>query len=177
MAHFHFAFGFGPGGTLASLILSTPARLRTESAVRLRGFLIAWTLSPAAAIERSKASSSGVQGPERSGSVISSPLDLLVVLARMQRIEIGDAIDAEDDGLAVDDELLHPVLQRGFNDPRIPFCPVIPVPGEQAHAVAVALNAQPIPVIFDFVEPSARAGTSIPRVGIQNSKALFMHLK
>jgi hypothetical protein len=32
-------------------------------------------------------------------------LRLVIVLARMQRVEIGDAVDAEDDGLAIDDEL------------------------------------------------------------------------
>jgi hypothetical protein len=30
----------------------------------------------------------------------------------MQRVEIGIAIDASDDGLAIDDEMLLPVLQR-----------------------------------------------------------------
>jgi hypothetical protein len=31
-------------------------------------------------------------------------LDLFIVLARMQRVEIGDAVDAEDDGLAIEHE-------------------------------------------------------------------------
>ena len=53
------------------MILSTRARPRTEPAVRLRGFAIAWALSPAAAIERSRPSSSGVQGPCTGVSVIS----------------------------------------------------------------------------------------------------------
>ena len=29
-------------------------------------------------------------------------LDLIVILARMQRVEVGNTIDAKDDGLAVD---------------------------------------------------------------------------
>jgi len=33
-------------------------------------------------------------------------LDLAVLFAGMQRIEIGDAVDAQDHGLAIDDELL-----------------------------------------------------------------------
>jgi len=35
----------------------------------------------------------------------------------MQGVEIGNAIDAEDDGLAIDDELLDPILEGGFRDP------------------------------------------------------------
>jgi hypothetical protein len=34
----------------------------------------------------------------------------VIVLAGMQGVEIRDAIDAEDDGLAIKDELLVPVL-------------------------------------------------------------------
>ena len=41
------------------------------------------------------------------------------MLARVQRVEIGDAIDAEDHRLAVDNELLVSVLQRGLDDPGI----------------------------------------------------------
>ena len=33
-------------------------------------------------------------------------LDGAVLLAGVQRVEIGDAVDAQDDGLAIDDELL-----------------------------------------------------------------------
>ena len=45
--------------------------------------------------------------------------DLLVVFARMQRIEVGDAVDAQHHRLAIDDEPLLPVLERGLDDPRI----------------------------------------------------------
>jgi hypothetical protein len=44
-------------------------------------------------------------------------LHLVIVLAGMRRVEIGDAVNAEDDGFAIDDELLVFVLQRGLNDP------------------------------------------------------------
>jgi hypothetical protein len=37
----------------------------------------------------------------------------------MQRIEVGDAVDAEHHGLAVDHELIVPVVQRRFDNPRI----------------------------------------------------------
>jgi hypothetical protein len=37
---------------------------------------------------------------------------------RVQGVEVGDAIGAEDHGLAIDDEMPLPVLQLAFNDPR-----------------------------------------------------------
>jgi hypothetical protein len=40
------------------------------------------------------------------------------VLARVQGVEVRDAVDAQDHGLAIDNELLVPVLQRAFDDPR-----------------------------------------------------------
>jgi hypothetical protein len=46
-------------------------------------------------------------------------LHLVIVLAGMQRVEIGDAIDAEDDRFTIDDELPVSVLQRGLYDPGI----------------------------------------------------------
>ena len=51
-------------------------------------------------------------------------LHLVIVLAGMQRVEIGDTIDAKHHGLAVDHELLGPVLQGGLDDPWIPAGPV-----------------------------------------------------
>jgi hypothetical protein len=48
----------------------------------------------------------------------------------MKRLKIRDAVDAENDGLAVDDEMLLPVLQRGFDDPGIALGPVIAVAGD-----------------------------------------------
>jgi hypothetical protein len=36
----------------------------------------------------------------------------VIVLAGMERGEIGDAVNAENDGLAIDDELLFAVLAR-----------------------------------------------------------------
>ena len=45
----HFPFVFGPNRTRANFILSVRARLRIAASVRLSGFIIAATLSPAAA--------------------------------------------------------------------------------------------------------------------------------
>ena len=44
-----------------------------------------------------------------------------------QRVEIGDAVDAKDDGLAVDHEVLGAVLHV-LDDPRITRRPVIAHP-------------------------------------------------
>jgi hypothetical protein len=57
-------FAFGPGREWANLIWSVRARLRMADAVRLSSFPIASLLSPKAAIDRSRRSSSGVHdGP------------------------------------------------------------------------------------------------------------------
>jgi len=62
------------------------------------------------------------------------------MLAGVQRVEIGDAVDAKDDGLAIDHEVLGAVLQRGLDDPRITLRPVIATLGDQADAIAIALD-------------------------------------
>jgi hypothetical protein len=54
------------------------------------------------------------------------------------------AVNAEDHGLAVDDELPVPVFQSRLDDPRVAVRPVVAAPGDQSHAVAVALKAQAI---------------------------------
>jgi hypothetical protein len=46
-------------------------------------------------------------------------MHLVILLALVQCVEIGDAVHAKDHRFAVDDELLVPVLQRGLDDPRI----------------------------------------------------------
>ena len=58
-------------------------------------------------------------------------LHFVVMPAGMQPIEIGDAIDSEQDRLAVDHERGLPVPQRGFDDKRITRGPVVAVAGEQ----------------------------------------------
>jgi hypothetical protein len=51
---------------------------------------------------------------------------------------------AENDRLAIDDEPPVPILQRALDDPRITAAPVVAVAGEQAHAIAVADNNEPV---------------------------------
>jgi hypothetical protein len=41
----------------------------------------------------------------------------------MQGIPVGIAINAQDHGLTIDDEMPLPVLQRGIDDPQIPIGP------------------------------------------------------
>jgi len=76
----------------------------------------------------------------------------------MQGVEVGNTVDAEDDRFAIDDELLHPVLERGFHDPGISPGPVISVARDQPHGIAIALEAQAIAVVLDLVEPIGAVG-------------------
>jgi len=78
-------------------------------------------------------------------------LDLVVLFAGVQGIEVGDAVDAEHHRLAVDHEPPDAVLQRRFHDPRIG--PVVAAARDQADAVAVALKPQAVSVVLDLVKP------------------------
>jgi hypothetical protein len=62
----------------------------------------------------------------------------------MQRVEIGDAVDAKDDRLAADNELLVPVFQRRLDDSGIALAPVITAVRDQPHAIAVVLDPQAV---------------------------------
>ena len=63
-------------------------------------------------------------------NIESIELHLIVMLAGVERIEVGDTVDAQHHGLAIDDELPVPVLQRGFHDPRVSADPVASARGE-----------------------------------------------
>ena len=85
------------------------------------------------------------------------------MLAGQQRVEVGDAIDAKDDRLAVDHKLLDAVLQGGLGDPGISPRPVIAAARDQPHPIAVALDADAEAVMLDFGESDIRqhqAGTT-----------------
>ena len=71
----------------------------------------------------------------------------------MQCVEIRDAIDAEDDDLTIENELLVPVLQRSLYDPWIPLSPVVATARDQANPTAVAVNEQAEAVVFYLVKP------------------------
>jgi hypothetical protein len=49
-------------------------------------------------------------------------------------------------------------FQRGLHNPRIALGPVVAASGDQAHAVAVALQPKPIAVVLHFVEPVGAVG-------------------
>jgi hypothetical protein len=68
-------------------------------------------------------------------------LHLFVVPPGMQRVEIGDPIDAEDHGFAVDHKLTDAVIQGGLTDSGEAARPIIATPADQPHAPAVALDA------------------------------------
>ena len=68
---------------------------------------------------------------------------------------VGDAVDAEHHRLAVDYELLEPVLQGCLDNPRIA---VVATSGDQAHPVAIAFQPEAIAIVFHFVQPARAVG-------------------
>jgi len=56
-------------------------------------------------------------------------LNLVIMPAGVQTVEIGDAVDAQQHRLAIDDERSRSVLQRGLDDQRITISPVVSVCG------------------------------------------------
>ena len=71
----------------------------------------------------------------------------------MQRVEVGNAVHAEHNGLGVNDELLDAVLQGRLDDPGIAVGPVVAAPGDQADQVAVTLKPEAIAVVLHLVKP------------------------
>ena len=84
--------------------------------------------------------------------------DLGIVPARVQAVEVGDAVDAEQHRFAVDHERAVAVAQRGLDDAADSVAPVVAVAGEQPHALAVALDDQAVAVVLDFVKPFRPVG-------------------
>ena len=97
-------------------------------------------------------------------------LDLIVMLPGMQRVEVGDTIDAEHDGFAVDDEAGLADLAGRLDDPRITVGKVVVAACDQPHASVVALQAQPVAVVLDLVEPVRTGGDDGRLGGDQKSK-------
>lgn len=79
------------------------------------------------------------------------------MLAAVEGIEIRVSIDAQDDRLAIDDEMLLAVLQSGFDNPGEAFCPVV---AAASAAVPLQLLQQNLPQAD--IRQSKRAG-SCPR--------------
>ena len=76
--------------------------------------------------------------------------------------------------LAIDHELLVAVLAGGLDDPRIPVGPVVAAAGDQAHAVATALQAETIAVVLHLMKP-LRAGRDAAGLGGQTELKGFKH--
>jgi len=91
--------------------------------------------------------------PSRAKDVEGIELDLVVVLPAVQPVEVGDAVNANERGLAIKDELLCPYATSGVDDQRIAAGPIVAVAGEQADAVAIARDDQPEAVLFYLVQP------------------------
>jgi len=92
----------------------------------------------------------------------------------MQGVEIGDAVSAKHHGLAVNDELLVPVLQCRLDDPGKSLRPVVTAPRNQPNAIAAALDSQAVAVILDLVEP-VRAGWNLYSLGGQAELKRLKH--
>ena len=86
----------------------------------------------------------------------------------MQGVKVGDTIDAQDHGLAVEHEPLLTDLTGRLNDPGIAVRPVVAASGDQVHAVAVALEAEAVTVIVYLMESQSWPdGTVMDLVGRQ----------
>jgi hypothetical protein len=59
--------------------------------------------------------------PSAARNIEGVKLDLVVLLAAVQPLEIRDAVDAEQHRLAIDYERAGAVLERGLDDARIAF--------------------------------------------------------
>jgi hypothetical protein len=108
--------------------------------------------------------------PSEGQNIEGVELHLVIMLARVKGVEIGDAADVEDDGLAIDHELSMPVLRGALEDPGKAAAPVVAVAGEQAHAIPLAGHDQAVAVVLDFMEQAGVGGTALPLVGRQGNR-------
>ena len=83
----------------------------------------------------------------------SVELHLVIVLAAVQSVEVGSTVNSEQYRFAVDYKRGAPIAQSRFNDERILIRPVVAVAGEQANALPVPLDDQPIAIVLDLVKP------------------------
>jgi hypothetical protein len=80
-------------------------------------------------------------------------LCLVVVTARMKRVEVGIALQVGDARLAVDDKLRGSQLARHLDDLWKAPRPIEAALGDQPHVLAVADQASTVAIEFDLVEP------------------------
>ena len=90
--------------------------------------------------------------------------DLVVILSRVQAVEIRNAVVAEQHGLAVDHERTarpRRLAETGRS---------MAVAGPQPHAIALALDDQAVAVVLDLVKPVRAGGDFRSALGMQGSK-------
>ena len=98
---------------------------------------------------------------------------LVIVLAAVQAVEIGAAVDTKQHGFAIDHERAVAVAQVSLCDLRKPARPVVAVPRPKPHPLAVALDDQAVAVVLDFVDPFRAVGNLTALVGMQGSNAFL----
>jgi hypothetical protein len=80
-------------------------------------------------------------------------LDLVIVFAGLQGIEVGYPVHAQDDSLAVEHEPILAQFQRGLDDPRKALRPIQAVLAPDAHDLALPDHHHPVAIVFDFMKP------------------------
>jgi hypothetical protein len=71
----------------------------------------------------------------------------------MQRVEIRIAVNAEDEGRAIDAETLLSVSKRSLGNPGEALGSVVAASGDQPHTLAIALHPHAIAIELYFVKP------------------------
>ena len=74
---------------------------------------------------------------------------------RVQPVEIGHAVIAAHDGLAVDRDRANPQTAGGLDDRRKAVAPIEPAAREQSHPSSLPANHEPVAIVLDLVHPIA----------------------
>src|SRR5579859_7398276 len=83
----------------------------------------------------------------------SAERDLLVVLLRVQQVEVGQAVRAADDALAVEQDRADLELANRLDDPREALRPVSTTACVNAHPIVLLADHQAVAVVLDLVDP------------------------
>jgi hypothetical protein len=114
-----------------------------------------------------------IRPAERDGA-FDTGAESSLCLPECSGIEIRDAaVNAEDDGLAIDDKNAFAGSSAQPQDPGEALCPIVSASGNQPHPITVALHAQAVAIVLDLVDPvgpvrhggPARRETELERKG------------